>query len=349
MALYDHSFHWSFVPCSAAKGMVIIMERKITTKITELFGIEKPILSGAMQWLAKAELVAAVSNAGGLGVISSASFATAEELRAEIKKTRELTDKPFGVNLTLMPSLAPPDYPSYVKVCAEEGVKIIETSGRLPDKLMPYFKQFGMITVHKCTCVKHALKAQSIGCDAVIIDGFDAAGHVGENDIGTMSLCPAAVDVLDIPVICAGGIGDGRGLAAALMLGAEGVVMGTRFFLSKEAPALESVKEFVAKDVKETDTMLLLRRFTNTERAYKSESAKRIWELETSGAPFEQIAPLASGKRLRLAMCETGDLQDGVLTIGESVGIINDVLPVAEIMDNTMKQCFECIDRFSLR
>lgn len=322
------------------------MERKISTRITEMFGIERPILSGAMQWLAKAELVAAVSNAGGLGVISSATFASAEDLRAELKKTKELTDKPFAVNLTLMPSLAPPDYPAYVKVCAEEGIRIIETSGRLPDKLMPYFKQLGMNTVHKCTCVKHALKAQSIGCDAVIIDGFDAAGHVGENDIGTMSLTPAAVDALDIPVICAGGIGDGRGMAAALMLGAEGICMGTRFFLSKEAPALESVKEFVAKDVKETDTMVLLRRFTNSERAYRSASAEKIWELESSGAPFEQIAPLASGKRLRLAMCETGDLQDGVLTIGQSVGIIRDVKSVQEIMDKTMEECFARIDKF---
>lgn len=322
------------------------MERRLNTRITELFGIERPILSGAMQWLAKAELVSAVSNAGGLGVISSASFATAEALRAELKKTKDMTDRPFAVNLTLMPSLAPPDYPAYVRVCAEEGVGMIETSGRLPDKLMPLFKDFGMKTVHKCTVVKHALKAQSIGCDAVIIDGFDAAGHVGENDIGTMSLCPAAVDALDIPVICAGGIGDGRGMAAALMLGAEGVVMGTRFFLSKEAPALDSVKDFVANEVRETDTMLLLRRFTNTERAYKSASAKRIWELESGGAPFEEIAPLASGNRLRLAMCETGDLEDGVLTIGQSVGIIHDVLPVGELMDRIMRECFAAMDRY---
>ena len=322
------------------------MERKLNTKITELFGIRRPILSGAMQWLAKAELVAAVSNAGGLGVISSASFPSAEALREELKKTKDLTDRPFSVNLTLMPSLAPPDYPAYVKVCAQEGVGIIETSGRLPDKLMPLFKDLGMKTVHKCTVVKHALKAQSIGCDAVIIDGFDAAGHVGENDIGTMSLCPAAVDALDIPVICAGGIGDGRGIAAALMLGAEGVVMGTRFFLTEEAPALPSVKAFVANEVRETDTMLLLRRFTNTERAYKSASAQRIWELESSGAPFEEIAPLASGNRLRLALCETGDLEDGVLTIGQSVGIIHDVPPVGELMDRLMEQCFAAMDRY---
>lgn len=322
------------------------MERKLNTRITELFGIERPILSGAMQWLAKAELVAAVSNAGGLGVMASASFATAEELREEIRKCRALTDRPFAVNLTLMPSLAPPDYPSYVKVCAEEGIKIMETSGRLPEALMPMMKAAGMLVVHKCTCVRHAVKAQSIGCDAVIIDGFDAAGHVGENDIGTMSLCPAAVDALDIPVICAGGIGDGRGLAAALMLGAEGVTVGTRFFLSEEAPAKAEFKAAVAAGVTENDTALVLRRFTNTTRVLNNGLAVRIRELEASGAPFEQIAPLASGRRLKKAF-ETGDLEEGVLTIGQISGVVHDVLPVAQIMDDMMAQCFACLDRYS--
>ena len=322
------------------------MERKLDTRITELFNIERPILSGAMQWLAKAELVAAVSNAGGLGVMASASFATAEELREEIRKCRALTDRPFAVNLTLMPSLAPPDYPSYVKVCAEEGIKIMETSGRLPEALMPMMKAAGMLVVHKCTCVRHAVKAQSIGCDAVIIDGFDAAGHVGENDIGTMSLCPAAVDALDIPVICAGGIGDGRGLAAALMLGAEGVTVGTRFFLSEEAPAKAEFKAAVAAGVTENDTALVLRRFTNTTRVLNNGLAVRIRELEASGAPFEQIAPLASGRRLKKAF-ETGDLEEGVLTIGQISGVVHDVLPVAQIMDDMMAQCFACLDRYS--
>ena len=299
-----------------------------------------------MQWLAKAELVAAVSNAGGLGVMASASFATAEELREEIRKCRALTDRPFAVNLTLMPSLAPPDYPSYVKVCAEEGIKIMETSGRLPEALMPMMKAAGMLVVHKCTCVRHAVKAQSIGCDAVIIDGFDAAGHVGENDIGTMSLCPAAVDALDIPVICAGGIGDGRGLAAALMLGAEGVTVGTRFFLSEEAPAKAEFKAAVAAGVTENDTALVLRRFTNTTRVLNNGLAVRIRELEASGAPFEQIAPLASGRRLKKAF-ETGDLEEGVLTIGQISGVVHDVLPVAQIMDDMMAQCFACLDRYS--
>ena len=321
------------------------MERTIKTKITEMLGIERPILSGAMQWLAKAELVAAVSNAGGLGVMSSATFPNAEELRAEIRKARELTDKPFAVNLTLMPSLAPPDYPSYVKVCGEEGIKIIETSGRLPDKLMPLMKAYGMLVIHKCTCVKHAVKAQAIGCDAVIIDGFDAAGHVGENDIGTMSLLPAAVDALDIPVIAAGGIGDGRGLAAALMLGAEGVTVGTRFFLSEEAPANAQFKEAIAKNVTENDTMLVLRRFQNTTRVLNNGLAAKVKELEDSGAGIEVIGPLASGRRLKKAF-ETGDLSEGVLTIGQVSGIIHDVLPVAVIMDRLMDECFAAMEKY---
>lgn len=323
------------------------MERKLNTKITEMLGIERPILSGAMQWLAKAELVAAVSNAGGLGVMSSASFPDAEALRAEIRKCKTLTDKPFAVNLTLMPSLAPPDYPSYIQVCIEEGIRIMETSGRAPEPYMEQLKSGNMIVIHKCTAVKHALKAQKIGCDAVIIDGFDAAGHIGENDVGTFSLCPAAVDALSIPVICCGGIGDGRGLAAALMLGAQGVTLGTRIFLTQECPALPNVKEFFANDVKETDTMVLLRRFVNSERVYKSKVALEALELEKSDAPFEKIAPLASGKRLKVSMCEDGDIENGILTVGQCTGIIHDVPTVKEAIDSMMEECFACLDKFA--
>lgn len=322
------------------------MERKLNTRITQMLGIERPILSGAMQWLAKAELVAAVSNAGGLGVMSSATFPTAEDLRAEIRKCKERTDKPFAVNLTLMPSLAPPDYPSYVKVCIEEGIRIMETSGRAPEAFMPAFKSAGMTVIHKCTIVKHALKAQAIGCDAVIMDGTEAAGHVGENDIGSMVLWPAAVDALDIPVIACGGVGDGRGLAAALMLGCEGATVGTRFFLSEEAPALRKGKEMVAAMADEMSTTLVLRRFTNTTRVLNNGLAVKVSELERSGAPFEEIAPLASGRRLKKAF-ETGDLEDGVLTIGQVSGILHDILPVQEIMDRMMEECFACLDRYT--
>lgn len=311
-----------------------------------MLGIERPILSGAMQWLAKAELVAAVSNAGGLGVMSSATFSSAEDLRDEIRKCREMTDRPFAVNLTLMPSLAPPDYPSYVRVCVEEGIRIMETSGRAPEPFMPAMKAAGMTVIHKCTLVKHALKAQKIGCDAVIMDGTEAAGHVGENDIGSIALWPAAVDALDIPVIACGGVGDGRGLAAALMLGCEGATVGTRFFLSEEAPALDAGKKMVAQQLDETGTTLVLRRFTNTTRVLNNGLAVKVKELEENGAPFETIAPFVSGRRLKTAF-DTGNLDDGVLTIGQISGIIHDVLPVKEIMDRMMKECFACLDRYA--
>ena len=321
------------------------MERKLETRITKMLGIERPILCGAMQWLTKAELVSAVSNAGGLGVMSSASFPNAEELRAEIIKTKALTDKPFAVNLTLMPSLAPPDYPSYIKVCVEEGIKIMETSGRAPEPYMEQMKAAGMTVIHKCTVVKHALKAQSIGCDAVIIDGTEAAGHVGENDIGSMVLWPAAVDALDIPVIACGGVGDGRGLAAALMLGCEGATVGTRFFLSDEAPAIAAGKEMVAKYVDENATIKVLRRFQNTTRVLNNGLATKVKELEDSGASFPEIAPFVSGRRLKTAF-ETGNMEDGVLTIGQVSGIIHDVLPVKQIMDKMMDECFAALDKY---
>lgn len=321
------------------------MDRKLNTRITEMLGIERPILSGAMQWLARAELVAAVSNAGGLGVMSSATFPNAEELRAEIRKCKALTDKPFAVNLTLMLSLAPPDYPAYVKVCIEEGIRIMETSGRAPEPFMPAFKEAKMTVIHKCTIVKHALKAQAIGCDAVIMDGCEAAGHVGENDIGSMVLWPAAADALDIPVIACGGVADGRGLAAALMLGCEGATIGTRFFLSEEAPAVPAFKEAVSKGADEMSTTLVLRRFANTTRVLNNGLAAKVAQLEREGAPFEQIAPLASGRRLKAAF-DTGNLDDGVLTIGQVSGIVHDVLPIHVIMDRMMEECFACLDRY---
>lgn len=321
------------------------MERRLNTRITEMLGIQWPILSGAMQWLAKAELVAAVSNAGGLGVLSSATFPTAEALRAEIRKCRTLTDKPFAVNLTLMPSLAPPDYPAYVRVCIEEGIHIMETSGRAPEPYMEAMKGAGMTVIHKCTVVKHALKAQKIGCDAVIMDGTEAAGHVGENDIGSIALWPAAVDALDIPVIACGGVGDGRGLAAALMLGCEGATVGTRFFLSEEAPAIAAGKRMVAEKLDETGTTLVLRRFTNTTRVLNNGLAVKVKQLEESGAPFEEIAPFVSGRRLKTAF-ETGDLNDGVLTIGQISGILHDVKPVKQIVEDMVEECFRCMDRY---
>ena len=234
------------------------MKKQIKTKVTELLGIEYPIIQGCMQWIARAPLVAAVSEAGGLGIISSSTFQNKEDLRSEIQKVRELTSKPFAVNLTLMPSLVVPDYNGYIQICKEEGVKVMETAGRPPQEdMVAAIKDAGMILIHKCTTVKHALKAQSIGADMVVADGCECAGHPGENDITTMVLTPACIQALDIPVIAAGGIGTGRQMAAALMLGAGAVYLGTRFLLSEECPVMSSVKEYLAKNATEMDSPTL--------------------------------------------------------------------------------------------
>ena len=263
----------------------------IRTKLTEMLGIEYPIVQGCMQWISRAPLVAAVSEAGGLGLLSSSTFSSADELQAEIRKIKSMTSKPFAVNLTLMPSLVVPDYAGYIRVCAEEGVKVMETAGRPPkDDMVRAIKDAGMVLIHKCTTVKHALKAQSLGADMVVADGFECAGHPGENDLGTMVLTPRCVEALDIPVICAGGVSTGRQMAAALMLGAEGVYMGTRFLLSEECPVLPAVKNYLVEHANEMETILLLRSFQNSTRMYKSEVAKRVFAKEQAGCEFKDVA-----------------------------------------------------------
>lgn len=231
-------------------------EKVIRTKVTEMLGIEYPIIQGCMQWISRAPLVAAVSEAGGLGLLSSSTFSNADDLRKEIQLVKQQTSKPFAVNLTLMPSLVVPDYDGYIRVCAEEGVKVMETAGRPPKPdMVEKIKSSGMTLIHKCTTVKHALKAQSLGADMVVADGFECAGHPGENDIGSMVLTPRCVEELDIPVILAGGVSTGRQMAAALMLGAEGVYMGSRFLLTKECPVLDTVKQHLADKATEMDTI----------------------------------------------------------------------------------------------
>ncbi len=322
------------------------MERTLNTKITEMLGIKYPILLGAMQGLTNAEFVAAVSNGGGLGVMATSAFKNKEELRAEIQKCKSLTDKPFAVNLTLLPSLGNFDYPGFIEVCIEEGVKILETSGRAPTAYMEQIKAGGLTVIHKCTTVKHAKKAEAIGCDAVIIDGCEAGGHIGENDIGSMILWPAAVDALHIPVIACGGVADGRGLACALMMGCEGATVGTRFFLSTEAPAAMEFKQNVAETATEMDTILVTRKYTNTARMLKRGLAIKIREMEDAGASFQEVATLQNAAHMKHAF-DTGDLENGILTIGESVGLVHDVLPVKEIMDKMVADCFALIDKFA--
>ncbi len=229
----------------------------IKTRITELFGIDRPIVQGGLMWVATAELVAAVANAGGIGFITALSFADPAGLRAEIRKCRRMTDKPFGVNLTFLPTLRPPDYPGYIEVCVAEGIRFIETAGRNPEPYLPRIKAAGIRVVHKCTSVRHALKAEKIGCDVISIDGFEAAGHPGEDDVTTLILVPLVHDAVRVPIIASGGFADGRGLVAALALGADGMNMGTRFVATREAPVHARVKQALI-DHGERDTRLIM-------------------------------------------------------------------------------------------
>ena len=324
------------------------MKKQIKTKVTELLGIEYPIIQGCMQWIARAPLVAAVSEAGGLGIISSSTFQNKEDLRSEIQKVKELTSKPFAVNLTLMPSLVVPDYNGYIQICKEEGVKVMETAGRPPQEdMVAAIKDAGMILIHKCTTVKHAVKAQSIGADMVVADGCECAGHPGENDITTMVLTPACIQALDIPVIAAGGIGTGRQMAAALMLGAGAVYLGTRFLLSEECPVMSSVKEYLAKNATEMDTILLLRSFTNTTRMYRSKVAERVYAKEQEHCVFEDVREDMAGVTACKMFFENGDVEGtGTICVGETVGLIDDVPSCKHIIDSMMAECLSTLGKF---
>ena len=324
------------------------MNTHIKTAATEMLGIEYPIMQGCMQWIAKAELAAAVSEAGGLGIISSSTFFTAEDLRGEIKKAREKTDKPFAVNITFLPASFEPDFDGYIRVCIEEGVKIIETAGRLPsEERIAKIKGAGIIWIHKCTIVKHALKAQNAGCDMIVADGFECAGHPGENDIGSMVLTPSMIQALNIPVITAGGVGTGRQMAAALMLGAAGVYLGTRFLLTEECPVLDAVKKNIAEKATEMDTALMLRSYTNTTRVYKTNMTKSVIERERAGAKFPEVAGDINGAKVREMFFETGDVENSAyICVGETVGLIHDILPVKDAIESMMAECVETIHKF---
>ena len=259
----------------------------LKTRFTEEFGIKYPIVQGGMQWVGRAELVSAVANAGALGFITALTQPTPEDLAKEIARCREMTDKPFGVNLTILPTVRPTPYDEYARAIIEGGVKIIETAGRNPEPYMPWFKEAGVKVIHKCTSVRHGVKAQQVGCDAVSMDGFECAGHPGEDDVPNLVLLPAAADQLTIPMIASGGFGDGRGLVAALALGAEGINMGTRFMATKEAPIHENVKRKLVES-NERDTQLVYRKFRNTARIYKNDIAKRDHEIETTKADADE-------------------------------------------------------------
>jgi nitronate monooxygenase len=302
-----------------------------------MFGIEYPIIQGGLMWLAKAELAAAVAEAGGIGFMTALTHSKPEGLRDEIKKVKDMTDKPFGVNLTFLPSLRPPDFPAYVQVCVDEGVKFIETAGRNPEPFLPTFKEAGMKVIHKCTSVRHAIKAEKIGCDAVSIDGFECAGHPGEDDVTSLILIPLAKDALSIPVVSSGGFGDGRGLVAALALGADGMNMGTRFVATKECPVHENVKQALV-DASELDTRLLMRSLRNTARFLVNENAEKVLEIEQSGtATIDDIKQFVSGLE-GLEMIQNGDMTHGVFSAGQIVGLIHDIPTVAELFDRIVSE-----------
>jgi len=306
------------------------------TRITKMFGIKYPIIQGAMQWLSRAELVSAVSNAGGLGIISSLSFPTAKELRQEIKKTKGMTDKPFAVNITLMPTARPVNYEEYISAAIEEGVKIIETSGRSPEQYMKLLKDAKAKVVHKAARVRDIITAERVGVDAVTIDGFSAGGHPGMDDVGSIVLIPAAVDAVKIPVIAAGGIGDARGFVAALSLGAEGVLMGTRFVASQECDLHPKIKEWLLQ-ARETDTLMIERSIKNAARVMKTEFSLRVLEMEEKGATLEELLSLISGERAKRSYI-SGDVNDAVIACGQVVGLIRDIPSVKEIIDGIISE-----------
>jgi NADH:quinone reductase (non-electrogenic) len=309
----------------------------IKTRFTELFGVEHPIAQGGMQWVGKAELVGAVANAGALGFLTALTQPTPEALAKEIARTREMTDKPFGVNLTILPAMTPPPYAEYRAAIIESGIKIVETAGYKPQEHVDHFKAHGVKVIHKCTAVRHALSAERMGVDAISIDGFECAGHPGEDDIPGLVLIPVAADKVKIPMIASGGFGDARGLVAALALGADGVNMGTRFCATVEAPIHENFKRaMVANDERGTD--LIFRTLHNTARVARNAISQQVVAIERAGgAKFEDVAELVKGARGREGL-ESGDVDHGVWTAGMVQGLIHDVPTVRELVDRIVSE-----------
>ena len=308
----------------------------IKTRFTETFGIEHPIVQGGMQWVGRAELVAAVANAGALGFLTALTQPTPEDLAKEIARCREMTDKPFGVNLTILPSINPPPYAEYRRAIIESGLKIVETAGYRPQEHLDDFKAHGIKVIHKCTAVRHAVSAQKMGVDAISIDGFECAGHPGEDDIPGLILIPAAADKITIPMIASGGFGDGRGLVAALALGADGINMGTRFCATREAPIHEAFKQaMVANDERATD--LIFRTMRNTARVAKNAVSQKVIEMERAGASFDEVRELVKGTRGREGL-EKGDTDFGIWSAGMVQGLIRDVPSVAELVARIMRE-----------
>jgi nitronate monooxygenase len=313
------------------------------TRITELFGIEHPIIQGGMHYVGFAEMAAAVSNAGGLGIITGLTLGTPEKLKAEIERCQKMTSKPFGVNLTFLPSLTPPDYPGLIKVIVDAGVKIVETAGNNPAKYMPALKDAGIKVIHKCTSVRHSLKAEAVGCDAISVDGFECGGHPGEDDVPNFILLPRAAEELKIPFVASGGMADGRSLVAALSLGAEGMNMGTRFIATKEAPVHENVKQALVA-ASELDTRLVMRPLRNTERVLTNSAVERLLQKEKelgANLKFEDIIEEVAGVYPRIM--KSGEMDAGAWSCGMVAGLIHDIPTCKELIDRTMKEAEEII------
>jgi nitronate monooxygenase len=303
-----------------------------------MFGIEHPIIQGGMHYVGFAEMAAAVSNAGGLGIITGLTQRTPDDLAKEIARCRAMTDKPFGVNLTFLPSVTPPDYPGYIKAIIEGGVKIVETAGNNPQQWLPIMKEHGIKVIHKCTSVRHSVKAEKIGCDAVSVDGFECGGHPGEDDVPNFILLPRAAEELKIPFVASGGMADGRSLVAALALGAEGMNMGTRFIATKEAPVHDNVKQALVA-ASELDTRLVMRPLRNTERVLNNAAVERLLQKEKDlGAQikFEDIFGEVAGVYPRIM--KNGDMDAGAWSCGMVAGLIHDIPSVKDLIDRIMAE-----------
>jgi len=311
------------------------------TRFTEAFGIEHPIIQGGMQWVGRAELIAAVANAGALGCLTAFTQPTPEDLLKEINRVKDMTDKPFAVNFTILPTLKPVPYQEYMDAIIQSGVKIIETAGNNPKVFLPKIKEAGIKVIHKCTSVRHAVSAQKAGVDAISIDGFECAGHPGEDDTPGLILIPRAADQLDIPIIASGGFADGRGLAAAVALGADGINMGTRFMATKEAPIHQSIKEKIL-GANELQTSLIFRTLRNTSRMFTNEVSLKVIEMEAEGKSIEEIGPVASGQRGRLVY-ENGDENAGVWSAGMCIGLIDDIPSVDKLVSRIVNEAEDVI------
>ena len=322
------------------------MKQVFTTRITQLLGIDHPVVCGGMTTVGRAELAAAVSNAGALGMVTALTTGSPENLALEIAKTRELTDRPFGINLTILPTINPVPFDEYADVIASSGVAAVETAGRNPEQYIAKFKEGGLVCIHKAVSVRHALTAQRIGVDIVSIDGFECAGHPGEDDVSNMVLVPAASRQLDIPVLASGGFGNGQGLVAALALGAEGINMGTRFVATREAPVHNNIKQAYV-DSSERDTRLLYRPLRNTARFLKNEVTEAVLQIERDKGQdlqFEDVRELVAGPRQREAWLE-GNKDRGVITTGMVVGLIDDIPSCSELVERIVTEAADIVEQ----